>query len=100
MDYFLRDHLTGNVRHFDPRLFDLLHDLTESLDDAGGEIDVICGYRTPRTNEFLRTRLAKQMEIHVNRHRRFQQYLERGPVPLVPLAQWPRTESENSVVSP
>jgi uncharacterized protein YcbK (DUF882 family) len=58
LDYFLRDHRTGDVRHFDPRLFDLLHDLTESLHDAGGEIDVICGYRTPWSNEFLRTRSA------------------------------------------
>ncbi|MGO9539203.1 MAG: YcbK family protein [Terriglobales bacterium] len=56
LDHFLRDHRTGDVRHFDPRLFDLLHDLTASLDDSGGEIDVICGYRTPWSNEFLRTR--------------------------------------------
>jgi uncharacterized protein YcbK (DUF882 family) len=35
-----------------------LHDLTESLKDAGGEIDVICGYRTRWSNEFLRTRSA------------------------------------------
>ena len=56
LDHFLRDHRTGDVRHFDPRLFDLLHDLTASLGDSGGEIDVICGYRTPRSNEFLRTR--------------------------------------------
>lgn len=56
LDHFLRDHRTGDVRHFDPRLFDLLYDLTGSLDDSGGEIDVICGYRTPRSNEFLRTR--------------------------------------------
>ena len=26
-----------------------------SLGDSGGEIDVICGYRTPSSNEFLRT---------------------------------------------
>ena len=58
LDYFLRDHRTGNVRHFDPRLFDLLYDLTDSLKDAGGEIDVICGYRTASTNEFLRTSSA------------------------------------------
>jgi len=58
LDYFLRDHRTGDVRHFDPRLFDLLYDLTDSLRDAGGEIDVICGYRTPWSNEFLRTRSA------------------------------------------
>ena len=58
LDHFLRDHRTGGIRHFDPRLFDLLHDLTVSLNDSGGEIDVICGYRTPWSNEFLRTRSA------------------------------------------
>jgi len=56
LDHFLRDHRTGDVRHFDPSLFDLLSDLTASLGDSGGEIDVICGYRTPWSNEFLRTR--------------------------------------------
>ena len=56
LDHFLRDHRTGDVHHFDPHLFDLLHDLTASLADSGGEIDVICGYRTPWSNEFLRTR--------------------------------------------
>jgi uncharacterized protein YcbK (DUF882 family) len=56
LDHYLRDHRTGDVRHFDPRLFDLLYDLTLSLGDSGGEIDVICGYRTPWSNEFLRTR--------------------------------------------
>jgi uncharacterized protein YcbK (DUF882 family) len=58
LDHFLRDHRTGDVRHYDPRLFDLLYDLTMSLNDSGGEIDVICGYRTPWSNEFLRTRSA------------------------------------------
>ena len=56
LDHFLRDHRTGDVDHFEPHLFDLLHDLTASLNDSGGEIDVICGYRTPWSNEFLRTR--------------------------------------------
>ena len=56
LDHFLRDHRTGDVRHFDPRVFDLLYDLTASLGDSGGEIDVICGYRTAWSNEFLRTR--------------------------------------------
>ena len=58
LDRYLRDPLTGAVHHFEPRLFDLLYDLTASVNDAGGEIDVICGYRTPETNEFLRTRRA------------------------------------------
>jgi uncharacterized protein YcbK (DUF882 family) len=56
LDHYLRDHRTGEIRHFDPHLFDLLHDLTASLNDSSGEIDVICGYRTPRSNEFLRAR--------------------------------------------
>jgi uncharacterized protein YcbK (DUF882 family) len=59
LDRYLRDHRTGEVHHFDPRLFDLLYDLTASLHDPGGEIDVICGYRTPWSNEFLRTRSAQ-----------------------------------------
>jgi uncharacterized protein YcbK (DUF882 family) len=58
LDHYLRDHRTGDVRHFDPRLFDLLHDLIASLQDSNGEIDVVCGYRTPWSNEFLRTRSA------------------------------------------
>ncbi len=56
LDHYLRDHRTGEVRHFDPHLFDLLHELTASLHDSSGEIDVICGYRTPWSNELLRTR--------------------------------------------
>jgi uncharacterized protein YcbK (DUF882 family) len=58
LDHYLRDHRTGEVHHFDPHLFDLLYDLTASVHDSGGEIDVICGYRTPWSNEFLRTRSA------------------------------------------
>jgi len=58
LDHYLRDHRTGDVHHFDPRLFDLLHDLTASVNDSNGEIDVICGYRTPWSNEFLRNRSA------------------------------------------
>ena len=59
LDHYLRDSRTGDVHHFDPHLFDLLYDLTSSVGDDGGEIDVVCGYRTPGSNEFLRTRGAK-----------------------------------------
>jgi len=58
LDNFLRDHRTGDVHHFDARLFDLLHDLTASVQGANGEIDIICGYRTPWSNEYLRHRSA------------------------------------------
>jgi uncharacterized protein YcbK (DUF882 family) len=54
LDEFLRDHRTGDMRELDARLFDLLHDLTVSIGKDGTEIDIVCGYRTPWSNEFLR----------------------------------------------
>lgn len=55
LNHYLRDHRTGTVHQYDPRVFDLLHDLTVALGDPDTEIDVICGYRTPWSNELLRT---------------------------------------------
>lgn len=55
LDHFLRDHRTGDIHHYDPRLFDLLHDLTAKVSEPNAEIDVVCGYRTPWSNQFLRT---------------------------------------------
>jgi uncharacterized protein YcbK (DUF882 family) len=55
LNQYLRDHRTGDVHEYDPRVFDLLHDLTASLGNPNLEIDVVCGYRTPWSNEFLRT---------------------------------------------
>ena len=55
IDHYLRDHRTGDVHDYDPRVFDLLHDLMTALGRPNGEIDVVCGYRTPWSNEFLRT---------------------------------------------
>ena len=54
LDQFLRDHRTGDVIPLDPRLFDLLHDLAAALGRPETEIDIVCGYRTPWSNEFLR----------------------------------------------
>src|ERR1700740_1197503 len=56
LDYFLRDHNTNDVRHFDPRLYDILSDLTAAVGHPGGQIDIICGYRPSSTNESLRAR--------------------------------------------
>jgi len=54
LNHFLRDHRTGDVHQYDPRVFDLLADLTTSVDRAGAELQIICGYRTPKSNQFLR----------------------------------------------
>jgi uncharacterized protein YcbK (DUF882 family) len=67
LDYFLRDHRTGDVRHFDPRLYDILSALASSIGHPGGQIDIICGYRTTSTNESLRahtTGVAKN-SLHI-----------------------------------
>ena len=67
LDFFLRDHNTNDVRHFDPRLYDILSDLTASVGRPSGEIDIVCGYRTSGTNESLRahtTGVAKN-SLHI-----------------------------------
>ena len=51
---YLRDYRTGTIRAYDPRVLDLLHDLVASIRRPNTEIDVLCGYRTPQTNEYLR----------------------------------------------
>ena len=54
LNYFLRDHNTQDVISYDPREFDLLHDILRRLGRPGATIDIVCGYRTQETNEILR----------------------------------------------
>jgi len=54
LDRFLRDHRTGTVYQLGQRVFDLLHDLTAAAGRPDTEIDIICGYRAPWSNEYLR----------------------------------------------
>lgn len=58
LDYFLRDHWTGEIRHFDPRIYDILSDLTAAVGRPDGEIDIVCGYRSSQSNAALRARTA------------------------------------------
>jgi uncharacterized protein YcbK (DUF882 family) len=58
LDRFLRDHRTGDVKHYDPRVFDILSDVAAAVGHPGVEIEIICGYRTAWSNEFLRARSA------------------------------------------
>src|ERR1700727_2563230 len=53
LDHFLRDHRTGDVKDYDLREFDLLHDLLVKLGRPDGEINIVCGYRTPWSNNYL-----------------------------------------------
>jgi uncharacterized protein YcbK (DUF882 family) len=54
LDHFLRDHRTGDVKDYDLKEFDLLHDLVARLGRPNSEIDIVCGYRTPWSNNYLR----------------------------------------------
>jgi uncharacterized protein YcbK (DUF882 family) len=58
LNHFLRDHRTQDVSSYDPKEFDVLHALMASLGRPNGVIDIVCGYRTPWSNNFLRTRSA------------------------------------------
>jgi uncharacterized protein YcbK (DUF882 family) len=54
LNYFLRDHYTQDVVDYSPKEFDVLHAMMARLGRTNGLIDVVCGYRTPETNETLR----------------------------------------------
>jgi uncharacterized protein YcbK (DUF882 family) len=70
LDYFLRDHRTGEVKHYDPRVFDILSDLAATVGRPGTEIQIICGYRTSWSNEFLRARSSgvAKGSLHMQAH--------------------------------
>jgi len=54
LNHFLRDHYSGDVGEMDPALYDIMHALRASL-QARAPCHIISGYRSPRTNERLRT---------------------------------------------
>jgi uncharacterized protein YcbK (DUF882 family) len=58
LNHFLRDHRTDDVSSYDPKEFDVLHAIMTRLGRPNGVIDIVCGYRTPWSNNFLRTRSA------------------------------------------
>jgi uncharacterized protein YcbK (DUF882 family) len=59
LNYFLRDHNTQDVSHYDPKEFDVLHAMMSRLGRLNSVIDVVCGYRTPETNAALRQNSAR-----------------------------------------
>jgi uncharacterized protein YcbK (DUF882 family) len=54
LNHFLRDHYSGHIGHMDPRLYDMMHQLRTAL-RARMPYEIISGYRSPQTNERLRT---------------------------------------------
>lgn len=54
ISHFLRDFRTGDVHPIDPDLLDSLYSLRARAGSRGA-YEIISGYRSPRTNEMLRT---------------------------------------------
>jgi uncharacterized protein YcbK (DUF882 family) len=53
LDRLLRDHRSGETHPIDPALYDLVH-AARTRADHRGPVHVISGYRSPKTNEWLR----------------------------------------------
>jgi len=58
LNLFLRDHRTQAEADYDPKEFDLLHAVMARLGRANSVIDIVCGYRSPESNQYLRDRSA------------------------------------------
>lgn len=55
IDRFLRDFRTGEAHPIDPLLLDQLHDIRSALGTTA-RVEIISGYRSPKTNNMLRGR--------------------------------------------
>jgi uncharacterized protein YcbK (DUF882 family) len=55
LNYFLRDWRADSISSYDPKEFDVLHSIMARLGRPNGVIDIVCGYRTPETNNSLRS---------------------------------------------
>ena len=53
INYILRDHRAGETHAMDPGLMDFLYDLLTEVNNHG-EVHIISGYRSPKTNAKLR----------------------------------------------
>lgn len=54
LDYFLRDHYSNEVGQMDPLLYDFMYQIRRDT-GARRAFEIISGYRSPVTNEHLRT---------------------------------------------
>jgi uncharacterized protein YcbK (DUF882 family) len=67
LNWFLRDWRRGEQTHMDPRLIDLVWEVQR---EAGNKepIQIVCGYRSPQTNEMLRHHSASSGVARFSQH--------------------------------
>ena len=68
LNHFLRDYRTNDNAHYPTQEFDLLHALLTQLHKPDAVIDIVCGYRTPQTNAYLRGRSANTGVAEKSQH--------------------------------
>lgn len=56
LDTFLRDHRTGDVHPISTATLDIAWALAQAVERPAGTFEIVCGFRTPRSNELLRER--------------------------------------------
>lgn len=66
INYILRDYRTGDIKPVDPNLLDLLHQIVTEV-SPHAPINIISGYRSPRTNAALRkiTQGVARNSLHI-----------------------------------
>ena len=67
LDWFLRDWRRSESTRMDPRLIDLVWEVQREA-APGTPIQVVCGYRSPQTNEMLRHRSTKSGVARSSQH--------------------------------
>jgi uncharacterized protein YcbK (DUF882 family) len=67
LDWFLRDWRRSESTHMDPRLIDLVWEVQREA-APNTPIQVVCGYRSPATNEMLRHRSAASGVARYSQH--------------------------------
>lgn len=65
LNHLLRDFRTNQMKPIDPKLFDLLHDLSKEL-GTEAPYHIISGFRSPVTNSMLRTRGGSHTGVATN----------------------------------
>jgi uncharacterized protein YcbK (DUF882 family) len=67
LNHFLRDFRTDDTIAIDPKLFDLLFDISERLGRSDAVFEILSAYRSPETNAMLRrtSRRVAKRSLHV-----------------------------------
>jgi uncharacterized protein YcbK (DUF882 family) len=65
---FLRDFRTGEIRAIDPGVLDTAWSLAAAAERPGAVLEIVCGYRSPRTNAMLREHSSgvAQRSLHLD----------------------------------